>query len=140
LEKLEDSKEICVDTDILIDFLKGKNPGSLSYERWRSTASIGVTSITAFELLMGARGTKSSSPKRYEEAKSFIEAQKHVFPFDQESADKASEIGAELILKGRGIEIRDLFNASICIVRGLPLLTRNKDHYQRVSSLKLLDV
>lgn len=139
MEKLEDTKEICVDTDVLIDFMKRKDPGSRAYERWRNKAAVGITSITAFELLIGAR-QPNLNQKRYEEAKSLIEQQQYVFPFDQKSADKASEIGADLIQKGKGIEIRNLFNASICLARGMPLLTRNKDHYQRVSGLKLLDM
>lgn len=139
MEELENIKEICVDTDILIDFLKKKEPGSGAYEQWRSKAHVGITSITAFELLRGARqlGLKE---KRYDEAKSLIDQQHEVFPFDGTSADKASEISAELNRTGRGIEIRDIFNASICICRGIPLITRNKEHYRRVPSLKLIGV
>jgi len=138
LEELEDAKEICVDTDILIDYLKKKEPGSRAYERWRNKASVGVTSITVFELLLGAR-QPSLKEKRYEEAKSLIE-QHDVFAFDKHAAVEASEIGAELNRLGAGIEIRDLFNASICVNQGIPILTRNKNHYQRVERLELLDV
>jgi tRNA(fMet)-specific endonuclease VapC len=139
LEELENAKEICVDTDILIDFMKGKDPGLRDYERWRHKASIAVTSITVFELLVGARQPNLSN-KRYEEARSLIENHSHVYPFDKSAADKASEIGAYLGGLGKGIEIRDLFNASICVSRDVPILTRNKDHYQRVNGLKLVGI
>ncbi len=135
MEELEQTKEICVDTDILIDFLKKKEPGSRAYEHWRSKASVGTTSITVFELLLGA---KQASFKRHEEAKNLVEQQTSIYPFDKSAADAASELGAELKRQGRQIEIRDLFIASICISRGIPLLTRNKDHFQRVPALKLL--
>ncbi|HZW57534.1 MAG TPA: type II toxin-antitoxin system VapC family toxin [Nitrososphaerales archaeon] len=143
--ELEDSvrekeeKEICVDTDILIDFLKGKGPGLPAYKRWRNESSVAITSVTAFELLVGARGS-GQREKRYEEARSLIEQQGNVLPFDKSSAEKASEIGAELRQHGKGIEIRDLFNAAICISQGIPLLTKNKEHYQRVTGLKLVPV
>lgn len=143
--ELEDStrekeKEICVDTDVLIDFLRGKGPGSLAYKQWRNEASsVVITAVTAFELLMGARGSEQSE-KRYEEARSLIEQQGNVLPFDKSSAEMASEIGAELRKQGKGIEIRDLFNSSICVNLGIPLLTKNREHYQRVTGLKLIPV
>jgi len=81
LEKLEDgAKEICVDTDVLIDFLKEKNLGADAYEVWRNRSLVSITSITAFELLLGARHPNMGA-RRYEEAKNLIEQQNQVFPF-----------------------------------------------------------
>ena len=139
MEELEDAKEICVDTDILIDYLKKKEPGSRAYERWRNKASVGVTSITVFELLLGARQANLKE-KRYEEAKSFVEQQHRIFAFDASATQKASEIGAQLNRLGAGIEIRDCSMPAICVKQDIPILTRNKNHYQRVESLKMLDV
>jgi len=139
LEELEGTKGICVDTDVLIDFLKKKEPGARAYEQWRNRGAIVVTAITAFELLFGARHSDKRQ-KRYEEARSLIEQQQRVLPFDKSAANKASEIGTELKRLGKGIEIRDLFNASICISQNIPMLTRNRDHYERVSGLELLEV
>jgi len=139
LEKLEDAKEICVDTDVLIDFLKRKDPGSQTYELWRKKASVGITSITAFELILGAK-LSHVKEKRYEEVMSLIRQHEKIYPFDIASAEIASEIGAELRRQGNGIEIRDLFNAAICVRLDIPILTRNKNHYQRVTELGLVDV
>lgn len=138
MEGLEGTKQICVDTDVLIDFLRNRDPGSRSYENWRKRAKVGITALTAFELLQGARGSVAKE-KRFEEAKSLIEQQQFVLPLDATSADKASEISAGLRALGKDLEIRDLFNASICISNMLPLLTRNRRHYDRVASLKLID-
>lgn len=138
MEALEDFETICVDTDILIDFLQKKDPGSHAYKRWRHARRVAVTSVTAFELLFGAR--QSNLPlERFEEARSLVE-QHHVFPFDASAANKASEIGAELGRLGKAIEIRDLFNAAICLSQNVSILTRNNDHYKRVAGLRLLDV
>jgi tRNA(fMet)-specific endonuclease VapC len=139
VEELEDTKGICVDTDVLIDFLRQSKPGTRAYEHWRSKGTVAITSITAFELLFGARQSKLRQ-KRYDEAQSLIGQQHHVFPFNEPAADKASEIGTELRRLGRSIEIRDLFNASICVSRNIPILTRNRDHYSRVADLRVLDV
>jgi predicted nucleic acid-binding protein len=100
--------------------------------------SVAITSITAFELLFGARHSDKRQ-KRYEEARSLIEQQR-VLSFDKSAANKASEIVAELRRLGEEIEIRDLFNASICVSHNLPMLTRNKAHYERVTGLDLIRV
>jgi tRNA(fMet)-specific endonuclease VapC len=139
LEDLEDSKEVCVDTDILIDFLKKKTPGSLAYKKWKHKGLVAITSVSAFELLQGAREADYGK-ERYEEAMNLIEQQDEVIPFDKNAADVASQIASDLRRDGKEIEIRDLFIASICLARKVPLLTRNKDHYERIRSLKLLKV
>ena len=139
MEELEDTKGICVDTDVLIDFLKKKEPGSRAYEQWRNRGTIAITAITAFELLFGARHSDKRQ-KRYEEARSLIEQQHCVLPFDKSAANKASEIGTGLRRLGKGIDIRDLFNASICVSQNIPMLTRNRDHYERVAGLELLEI
>ena len=139
MDELEGTKGICVDTDVLIDFLKKKEPCSRAYEQWRHRGTIAITAITAFELLFGARRSDKRQ-KRYEEARSLIEQQQRVLPFDKSAANKASEIGADLKRVGKGIEIRDLFNSSICVSQNIPMLTRNRDHYERVAELELLEI
>jgi predicted nucleic acid-binding protein len=133
---LESAKEICVDTDILIDFLKKKDPGSAAYRNWRRKVSVLITSITAFELLQGASRTDYGQ-ERYEEANSLIDQQQGILPFDKLAASVASQINSELRRDGKSIEIRDLFNASICVARKVPMLTRKRDHYERIRDLKL---
>lgn len=77
--------------------------------------------------------------KRSDEALSLIE-QHLLFAFDKSAAEKTSDIGTKLRQLGKQIEIRDLFNASICISRRIPILTRNTNHYQRVPELIMIDV
>ena len=64
--------------------------------------------------------------------------QHSILSFTRESARKAAEKGAELKDKGIQIEVRDLFNASICLVRKMPILTKNKTHYERIKDLTVL--
>ena len=138
MEALENRKEICVDTDVLIDFLKKKEPGSRTYERWRGKAALAITPITAFELLFGSKQS-SLTEKRSNEAMSLIE-QHLLLPFDKSAAERASEIGVQLRQKGEEIEIRDLFIASICVSQGIPILTKNKQHFERVPGLAVMNV
>jgi tRNA(fMet)-specific endonuclease VapC len=139
LEELENKAPVCVDTNILVDFLRKKEPGSSAYKRIRDKRkTVFITSITAFELLFGSKLLKNPE-KRSEEALSLIE-QHSVIPFDKASAGEAAAIGAELRRSGKEIEVRDLFNASICVAHKIPLATQDKRHYQRVSGLELSEI
>lgn len=45
---------LCIDTNILIDFLKGREPGANALERaLRGYYQCGITAITEYELLYG---------------------------------------------------------------------------------------
>jgi len=35
LEKVEALKSVCVDTDVIIDYLRGREPGKSAFENWR---------------------------------------------------------------------------------------------------------
>lgn len=139
MEKLEDTKEsICIDTDILIDYLRKNEPGTSAYIGCRKKGSTFVTSISAFELHLGAE-LLAYKVKRSEEVASLLEYHE-IIPFDKPSAKSAARIGAELRKAGKAIEIRDLFNASICVSHDMPILTRNTSHYKRIKELKLFEI
>ncbi|MFH1401338.1 MAG: type II toxin-antitoxin system VapC family toxin [Nanoarchaeota archaeon] len=121
-------KEICLDTDVIIDILKSnaraqhlaKNLGA--YEVYTTTANI-------FELFL--RKTNKDT------LESFVSAF-HVLPFNYECARLASEIALSLDLKGRPVDFRDIFIASICIQNKLPLATFNTKHFSQIPGLKLV--
>jgi len=133
---LEAVKSICVDTDIIIDYFRGREPGKTVFTDWRNKTEVFLTSITAFELLLGA-SLSSKREARITEVESLLD-QHNTLDFTHESARKAAEKGAELKIKGIPIEIRDLFIASICLTNKLSLLTRNKSHYERIKDLTVL--
>ena len=52
--------ELCVDTNLLINFLKNREPGATALERALLNYHCGMTSITHYELLYGmARARRS---------------------------------------------------------------------------------
>ena len=138
MAELED-KAVCVDTDVLVDYLRGREPGMSAYKKWRNKTKTVITSISAYELIFGSLLVSRSSEGRSAEARSLIE-QHEVLPFDSVAAGFASSIGASLRKSGNEIEIRDLFIASICLAGGIPILTRNKSHYARITGLKVVTV
>ena len=127
---------VCIDTDVIVDYLRGREPGRSAFTSWREKADTFITSITAFELLLGAN-LSSKRERRVLEVESLLHQLK-ILNFNWESAEKAAEEGAELKAEGVPIGIRDLFNASICLATNIPILTKNKRHYQRIRELKIL--
>jgi predicted nucleic acid-binding protein len=63
-----------------------------------------------------------------------------VLPFDARVADEAANIYHRLRTTNRMIEFRDIFIAATCIVHNVPLVTRNKKHFERVEELVFFDV
>ncbi|MEM4727507.1 MAG: type II toxin-antitoxin system VapC family toxin [Candidatus Bathyarchaeia archaeon] len=92
-------------------------------------AEVLMTSITAFELPLGANLSKKREQRRGE-VESLINQHK-IVAFNRESASMAAERGAELKIEGTQLEIRDLFNAYICLTEKTPILTNNKAHYEK---------
>lgn len=136
MEDLDSVKAIFVDTDILVDYLRGREPGKSAFSSWRNKAEIFMTSITAFELLLGANLSKKRE-QRKGEVESLLN-QHEIIAFNWESASMAAEKGAELKIEGIPLEIRDLFNACICLTAKTPILTNNKAHYEKIKGLKII--
>ena len=130
---VETARTICVDTDVIVDYLRGREPGKSAFLHWSEKAESYITSITAFELLLGAH-LSSRRERRINEVESLLDQHK-ILAFNRYEAEKAAEKCAELRVKGALVEIRDLFNASICLSKKIPILTKNKPHYERITGL-----
>jgi len=136
MEDMEAVRAICVDTDVIVDYLRGRDPGKSTFATWRKKTEVLITSVTAFELLLGAN-LSTKREQRIIEVESLINQHK-ILAFTHESAKEAAEKGAKLKLEGIPVELRDLFNASICLSRKIPILTMNKAHYERIKELMVL--
>jgi len=127
---------VIVDTDVVVDYLRGRQPGGSLYSKWRKKAKVVLTSVVAFELLLGAK-LSSKRDERLSEVQSLLD-QHEISSFDADAAHVASDIGTELRKKGQTMEVRDLLNASICVARNMPMLTKNRSHYERVPALRIV--
>lgn len=58
-----------------------------------------------------------------------------ILPLDTEAAVQAGRIEADLARHGTPIGRADPMIAAIAVVRGLPLVTGNTDHYRRIRDL-----
>ncbi len=53
-----DTSRLCLDTSILIAYLKGREPGAAAMQRAVKESACYITSITVYELLFGVARTQ----------------------------------------------------------------------------------
>jgi tRNA(fMet)-specific endonuclease VapC len=123
---------VVVDTDLVIDFLRGTGSGAPLVRELIGDGRFRVTAITAFELRLGA-----DFLPRGEEIMWMLRAR--TIPLDLPSALRAGEVFATLTTKGTGIGMADCMLAGICLRHDLPLATRNSRHFERVEGLQLVE-
>ncbi len=124
-----DNQTLCLDTSILIGFLRGQEPAATSVVHAVQNYQCCVTAITAYELLFGVH--RSSKEIGENALLGFMK----IWPFDHQSAEMAAELHADLIARNRDIGIKDVLISAICLVHSLPILTLNARHFDRVPSL-----
>lgn len=122
---------IVVDSDVLIDALRGREDAIARVDRALEAGTLATTSVTAFELRSGTR------TKRASEKVEALLAALPILPFDDAAAAKAAEVRLELEASGRPIGMGDYLIAGICLARSATLLTRNQNHFERVPGLEL---
>ena len=118
------------DTDVLIDFLRGKGE-SERIEFEIRTGRLCATAVTAFELWAGCK-----KPQHVAIVESLLAALT-ILPLDSSSARRAGEISRLLEQSGQTIGMADSLIAAIAIENRAILITRNRSHYDRVPGLKL---
>lgn len=126
-----ESRLICLDTSVFIDYFRKKNKEStLLFQLADQRKTFSTTSITKFEVLRGA----TKAQQFFWET---IFGRIDVLPFDDESANIAAEIFQKLKSQNKLIGIPDLLIASVAIQHQLPLATLNIREFEKVNDLKL---
>lgn len=122
--------QLIIDTDIIIDYLRGRTTALRTALLHYKCA---ITAITLYEL----RAVAVRSDRQAELLEQLFMVVE-VLPFDSQAANLASEVWRTLAAQGQGIGLPNTLVAGTCLAYDLPLLTRNPEHYQRVSGLKIL--
>lgn len=125
---------ILADTDVLIDYLAGVQPVRDQIAGYAETEQLQTTAITCFELLSGA-----AEGKRGNTVRCLLDSLP-VLPLDRAAAERAATVRRKLDRTGQAIGMADSLIAGIALIHGLPLLTRNRNHFVRVEDLKLVDI
>lgn len=122
------------DSDLLIDMLRGYEPSASAVRAAIDDRALATTSVTAFELLSGAR---TAAQLR---VMSELLALLPVVPFDERASEAAATARRELERRGETIGLADFMIAGICLSRSATLLTGNRRHFERIRGLLLGDL
>ncbi|RLG55606.1 MAG: PIN domain nuclease [Candidatus Hydrothermarchaeota archaeon] len=133
---MEDLEILCLDTDILIDFLRGETKTTKEVKKLEDLFELTTTAINLFELYYGVYKTGRD---RNVNAIRELENRLEVLKFTSTSAKISGEILSKLEKKGEAIDFRDVMIASIGIENDVALYTRNVKHFERVEGLKLYE-
>ena len=121
-----------LDSDVLIDYLRGAGPGRDLIRVLRSSLGYRVTSVSAFEIALGRSYAIDPRP-----ANALLAVP--CLSLSRSAALRAGALLHELRAGGSALEIRDAMQAGICVDAGTPLITRNRRHFERVGGLELVD-
>ena len=111
---------LCLDTDILIDFLRGETKTTKEVKKLEDLFELTTTAINLFELYYGAYKTGRD---RNVNAIRELENRLEVLKFTSTSAKISGEILSKLEKKGEAIDFRDVMIASIVIENDVALYT-----------------
>jgi tRNA(fMet)-specific endonuclease VapC len=119
-----------VDTDVLVDYLRGRGPGAELLARL-GRGGYRVTAVSAFELALGAAHRLDPRP-----VQALLDAP--TLALTPRGGLLGGEALARLRGDGRGIDVRDALQAGVCLDADLPLVTRNIRHFERVPRLRVI--
>ena len=129
-----DSRRICVDSDVVIDYLRGKTRFQDVLPSVIEKYDCYIAPISAYELYYG--GYYSGRLNKVEDVLDLF----GMLDCPRASIRKLAEIHAKLSKTGNSLDVKDILVAGTCIYFKLPLLTRNIKHFRRIKELSLVDV
>ncbi|HET7385147.1 MAG TPA: type II toxin-antitoxin system VapC family toxin [Nocardioidaceae bacterium] len=124
---------VVVDTDLVVDYLRGKGPGVAMVRRLLTEHRLRLTAVTGFELRVGTDFLE----RRREIMRLF---RSRTVAIDLPAAVRAGEVASALRAQGEQIGFADCLQAGACLRHRLPLATRNQRHFARVPGLDLVEV
>ena len=128
---------ICLDTDVIIDILRGDKETINKIHELEKSNMLATTFINLFELYSGVF-LSSKKEENFNKVKNFLPMVR-VLNLSHLSTLIGGQINASLKNKGKIIESRDLLIASIALIENFVLLTKNKKHFENIPGLKLYD-
>lgn len=125
-----------LDTDILSDFLRGKDVNVVRHAEayLREYGRLTISVVTVFEIVRGRH-----QAQQFDRSTQFLAwtAGTELIAFDHNCARIGGEIAGALLRSGTTVGVADSLIAATAITHGLTLATANVDHYQRMSAFGL---
>ena len=126
---------LCLDTDILIDLLRGDPKTAKMVERLEEEFVLATTTINLFELYYGAFRTEKIE-KNVESVKK-LAARLKLLIFTDKSAELSGRIMSELEKEGQTVGFRDAMIAGMVLENAVLFYTRNVKHFKRIKEIRL---
>lgn len=124
-----------LDTNILVDFLRGSSPAILDMLRKSDASLFKIPSVVKAELLLGA--LKSQHVQRERKRVEALLLPFEIVPFDDACASCYASIRAHLEKVGIPIGANDLLIAAIARTHSAVLVTNNVGEFSRVPGLAI---
>ncbi len=119
-----------LDSDVLIDYLRGAGPGRDVVRTLIQGPGYRVTAVTAFELALGRSYRANPHPVHAVLAAPLL-------TLSRKAGLRGGALLSELRAGGASIGVRDAMQAGICLETGTTLVTRNVSHFERVPGLSI---
>ena len=124
-----------LDTNILIELIRGKSDALISHLRQHSVDEFGVSAVTYTELMHGVE--KSADKIRNKVALTLLMARFNILDYGTDAANCYGKIRADLEHKGTPIGPLDTMIAAHAKSLGLVLVTNNTSEFSRVDGLEV---
>lgn len=124
-----------LDSNILIDFSRGKLKGAYDLMRQSDASLFKVPSVVKAELLLGAE--KSENPEQMRFRVESLLLPFEIVPFDDRCAPFYAKTRAALESQGMTIGANDYLIAAIALAHSAVLVTNNVKEFQRVPGLSI---
>lgn len=122
---------VLIDTSIIIEHLRKQDRRKSVLYRIAGDYELCTSTIVEFELYTGA-----IDGRKFRDVQDILD-RCELLPFTSDVAQVAARTYLDLKAANQLIEIRDLFIAATALTYGLPLLTLNTGHFDRVEQLQL---
>lgn len=127
-------ENICLDTDIIIDFLRNKKEAVIFVQENEKENILATTFINLFELYSGAfKSNNNNNLAVLEQLKNRLV----ILNLSDESVKEAGKQLSSLEKNGEVIDFRDLLIGTIAITNGYKVKTNNLKHFSKINNLEL---
>jgi tRNA(fMet)-specific endonuclease VapC len=126
-----------IDTDILIDLLRNVKKAVAFLTKIEESGSLlSTTVINAFELYHGAHKSREREQNLLATRK--LLNRLIILPLGLRSAETAGRIYTQLETEGQPIGLRDALIGAITLTKGYTIVTRNVEHFQKITGLTVI--
>ncbi len=129
---------ICLDTSLLIDLLNRKETAIKALTSLKETP-ICTTRINIFEVMIGIFLWEGKQRQQFlEEIRPLLQSMT-LLDLDEFASIEAAKIKADLMKKGRPVEVTDCLIAGCMLAHGCTsILTADKEHYERIPEISII--